>query len=72
MPVDTVTVVVPVVTAIAAAARTQVCPVDPMEFMQGIGDFSGEVMRQCVNALGAGHFDVCFRGCAMLRWLHTG
>lgn len=54
------------------AAVTHVCPVDPMEFMQGIGDFSGEVMRQCVNALGAGHFDTCFRGCALLRTLHTG
>lgn len=48
------------------------CPVDAMEYMQGLGDLGGEVMRQCIGALGAGDFETCFRGCAFLRAMNTG
>lgn len=47
------------------------CLVQPMEFMLGLGDLGGEVMRQCVNSLGSGDFDTCFQACNFLRHLYT-
>lgn len=48
------------------------CLVEPMDFMLGLCDLSGEVMRMCVNALADRHFDTCTRGCAFLRTLFMG
>lgn len=55
-----------------AVVETAICPVDAMEYMQGLGDLGGEVMRQCIGALGGGDFETCFRGCAFLRAMNTG
>lgn len=48
------------------------CLVQPTEFMLGIGDLSGEVMRRCINSLGTGDFDTCFAACNFLQSLYTG
>lgn len=48
------------------------CLVDPMEFMLGVCDLSGEVMRMCINAVADRHFETCTRGCAFLRTLYMG
>lgn len=48
------------------------CLIQPTEFLLGIGDLSGEVMRRCINSLGAGDFDTCFAACNFLQSLYTG
>ncbi|XP_059621888.1 translin-associated protein X [Phlebotomus argentipes] len=48
------------------------CLVQPIEFMLGLADMSGEVMRRCVNSLGSGDTDTCFASCRILQSLHAG
>ncbi|KAJ6643172.1 Translin-associated protein X [Pseudolycoriella hygida] len=46
--------------------------VQPLEFMLGLGDLSGEIMRRCVTSLGTGDFEICSQACAFLQSLYTG
>lgn len=48
------------------------CLVQPMEFMLGLGDLSGEVMRRCITSLGTGDVETCFQACNFLQSLYTG
>lgn len=48
------------------------CLVQPIEFMLGVGDLSGEVMRHCINALNSGDLDECFQARQFLQFLYTG
>ncbi|XP_055687879.1 translin-associated protein X [Lutzomyia longipalpis] len=48
------------------------CLVQPIEFMLGIADMTGEVMRRCVNSLGSGDVDGCFNANRFLQTLFTG
>lgn len=48
------------------------CLVQPMEFMLGLADLSGEVMRRCITSLGTGDVDTCFQMCTFLQSLYTG
>lgn len=32
-----------------------------IEFVLGIADFTGELMRKCINSLGSGNIDECFK-----------
>lgn len=48
------------------------CLVQPMEFMLGLGDLSGEVMRRCITSLGTGDVETCFQACTFLQSLYTG
>lgn len=48
------------------------CLVQPMEFMLGLGDLSGEVMRRCITSLGTGDVETCFQSCTFLQSLYTG
>lgn len=48
------------------------CLVQPMEFMLGLGDLGGEVMRRCVTSLGTGDVETCFQACTFLQSLYTG
>lgn len=52
--------------------KTFVCLVQPIEFMLGLGDLCGEVMRHCINALGSGDLDECFEARRFLQFLYTG
>ncbi|GAB0097671.1 translin-associated protein X [Sergentomyia squamirostris] len=48
------------------------CLVQPIEYMLGITDMTGEVMRNCVNSLGSGDVDTCFESRSFLQTLLTG
>lgn len=48
------------------------CPLAPMEFVLGVGDLTGEVMRKCINSLGSGDVDSCFEHCRFLQELYKG
>lgn len=42
------------------------------EFVLGIGDFTGELMRKCINSLGAGNIDDCVKICEIMKQLYVG
>lgn len=46
------------------------CPLPPMEYMLGLQDTTGELMRKSVNSLGAGDVDQCTEVCNLLRRLY--
>jgi len=48
------------------------CLVQPMEFMLGLADLSGEVMRRCITSLGSGDVETCFQACTFLQSLYKG
>ncbi|XP_058812394.1 translin-associated protein X [Topomyia yanbarensis] len=48
------------------------CLLSPMDFVLGIGDLSGEVMRKCVNSLGSGDVDSCFDHRRFMQELYKG
>lgn len=48
------------------------CLVQPIEFMLGLGDLSGEVMRRCITSLGTGDVETCFQACTFLQSLYSG
>lgn len=48
------------------------CLLQPMEFMLGLADLSGEVMRRCITSLGSGDVQTCFKACTFLQSLYTG
>ncbi len=48
------------------------CMVQPMEFMLGLADLSGEVMRRCVTSLGTGDVETCFEACTFMQALYSG
>lgn len=43
-----------------------------VEFILGIGDFTGELMRKCINSLGTGNIEDCFKICNFVKDLYTG
>lgn len=43
----------------------------PSEFILGLADLTGEVMRNCINSLGSGDTDSCFRGCKFLQSIYS-
>lgn len=52
--------------------KTVQCLIQPMEFMLGLGDMTGEVMRRCVNALGSGKVEICFESCQSIQDIYRG
>lgn len=48
------------------------CLVQPIEFMLGLADLSGEIMRKCINALGSGDIDTCYTACHFIQHLYSG
>lgn len=46
------------------------CPV--VEILLGLGDFTGEMMRKCINNLGSGNIDDCFKTCVFVRNIFVG
>ncbi|KAL3286522.1 hypothetical protein HHI36_001027 [Cryptolaemus montrouzieri] len=42
------------------------------DFILGIADFTGELMRRCINNLGIGNIDDCFKLCDCVRFINTG
>lgn len=51
---------------------TVTCLVQPTEFMLGLADLSGEIMRKCINSLGSGDIDTCHTACNFVQKLYSG
>ncbi|CRK90055.1 CLUMA_CG003776, isoform A [Clunio marinus] len=43
----------------------------PCEFMLGLADLTGEIMRHCINSLGSGDTDNCFKTCKFLQNIYS-
>lgn len=48
------------------------CLVQPIEFILGLSDLGGEVMRRCINSLGSGDIESCLKACNFMQHLYTG
>lgn len=48
------------------------CMLHPQDFVLGLGDLSGEIMRTCVNSLGSGNSESCFQHCRFMQELYKG
>jgi len=46
--------------------------IPPMEYMLGIGDLTGELMRVAINSIGIGDIEKPFELCSFLRGIHDG
>uniref|UniRef100_W8BKS8 Translin-associated protein X n=1 Tax=Ceratitis capitata TaxID=7213 RepID=W8BKS8_CERCA len=46
--------------------------VDPTEYILGVADLTGELMRRCINSLGSGETVVCLETCKVLQQFYTG
>ncbi|XP_058801884.1 translin-associated protein X [Phymastichus coffea] len=46
--------------------------VSPVEYILGIADLTGELMRKCINNLATGDIDNCFETCNFVRKMYTG
>lgn len=42
------------------------------EFILGLADFTGELMRKCINNLGDGNIDDCFKICNYVKYILVG
>lgn len=43
-----------------------------VDYILGLGDFTGELMRRCLNTLGVGNVGECFKLCNFVRHINTG
>lgn len=48
------------------------CLVQPNDFMLGLADLSGEIMRKCVNSLGVGDVDACYTARNFIQQIYSG
>ncbi|XP_068207975.1 translin-associated protein X [Palaemon carinicauda] len=46
--------------------------VQPKEYILGIADLTGELMRFCIKCVSTGDFEVCYRICDVLKKIHGG
>ncbi|XP_066937230.1 translin-associated protein X [Macrobrachium rosenbergii] len=46
--------------------------VQPKEYILGIADLTGELMRFCIKCVSTGDFEVCYRICDVLKRIHGG
>ena len=51
----------------SAATKQIQCFVQPTEYILGLADLTGEIMRNCVNSLGNGDTDECFNSKVLLQ-----
>lgn len=58
--------------AVNVKQQQLVCLVQPIEFMLGLADISGEIMRKCINALGSGDIETCRHTCSFVQHLYSG
>ncbi|KAJ8964670.1 hypothetical protein NQ314_004702 [Rhamnusium bicolor] len=42
------------------------------DFILGLADFTGELMRRCINTLGIGNTNECFKLCNFVRYINAG
>lgn len=48
------------------------CLLPPIEYMMGLLDTTGEMMRKCVQSLGSGDVETCFGTCRQLQQIYSG
>ena len=46
--------------------------IQPSEYILGVGDLTGEVMRNCVNSLASGDVESCFPSCRFMQEIYQG
>lgn len=42
------------------------------DYILGIADFTGELMRRCINTLSSGNVDDCFKLCNYVKYINSG
>lgn len=52
--------------------RKVVCLIEPTEYILGLGDLTGELMRRCINSLGSGDTLTCVDCCKVLQNFYKG
>lgn len=52
--------------------RPVVTMISEMDYMLGLADLSGELMRKAINSISSGDSDDCFQACDIVRHLYTG
>ncbi|KAJ9585680.1 hypothetical protein L9F63_002470 [Diploptera punctata] len=45
--------------------------VSPMDYILGVADLTGELMRKCINNLGSGNIESCYQTCAFVREIYS-
>lgn len=53
----------------AGSLKTFVSPVD---YILGVADLTGELMRKCINNLGSGDMEGCYQTCTFVREIYSG
>lgn len=46
--------------------------VQPKEYILGIADLTGELMRFCIKCVSTGDFEICYKICEVLKKIHGG
>lgn len=52
--------------------RNVVTLIPELDYMLGIADLTGELMRKAINSISSGDSDECFHACQVVRDLYTG
>ena len=53
--------------------QSQLCLLLPYhEYVLGLADLTGELMRRCISSVSSGQLDECWRLCGLLRTIHEG
>ncbi|XP_069682641.1 translin-associated protein X isoform X2 [Periplaneta americana] len=53
----------------SVSIKTQV---SPMDYILGVADLTGELMRKCINNLGSGNIEGCYQTCVFVRDIYSG
>jgi predicted translin family RNA/ssDNA-binding protein len=46
--------------------------VSPVDYIMGVADLTGELMRKCINNLGSGNIEGCYQTCMFVREIYSG
>lgn len=46
--------------------------VSPVDYILGVADLTGELMRKCINNLGLGNTEGCYHTCTFVREIYKG
>ncbi|XP_046405145.1 translin-associated protein X [Ischnura elegans] len=44
----------------------------PIDYIMGVADLTGELMRKCINSLGTGDISICHQTCSFVREIYRG
>lgn len=46
--------------------------ISPVDYILGVADLTGELMRKCINNLGSGNIEGCYHTCTFVRGIYSG